>query len=150
MCKMGLLNKYSFLMSMLVSRLLLGSPALAQTSSRDEGTLSGAVVSSRSTLVVRREDGHYQLFIFDRDTVKPRVLAAGSTVRVGIQPLWRRPGPGSERNHGYGGSTGTRHRDLNFTTSSERSAATGNGHRTSGAATRWVFARVWRSTRSSF
>lgn len=87
MCKNGLLKKYLFLMSILVSGLLLGSPGLAQTSSRDDSPLSGAVVSSsRNTLVVRGEDGHYQLFVFDRDTVKPRALAAGSMVRVVSSP----------------------------------------------------------------
>src|SRR6185437_5699526 len=42
--------------------------------------------SSRSTLVVRGDNGRVQLFVFDRDTVKPRTLAAGSRVRVSSSP----------------------------------------------------------------
>jgi hypothetical protein len=67
--------------------LLVAMPALSQnvpaSSQREESSLTGAVVSStRNTLVVRGENGQYHLFVFDRDTEKPRTLTVGSSVRV--------------------------------------------------------------------
>lgn len=48
-----------------------------------ESPLTGTVVSaSRNTMVVRNENGLYQLFVFDTDTVKPRLIPVGSRVRV--------------------------------------------------------------------
>src|SRR5688572_29104510 len=62
--------------------LFVATPAKSQESSR-ESSLSGEITSStRNTLVVRGENGQYHLFVFDRDTVKPRTLPVGSTVRV--------------------------------------------------------------------
>jgi hypothetical protein len=74
-----------------VAALLVVSPASAQNASpssqRDDNTLTGTVTSSTArTLVVRGEGGQYQLFVFDSDTVKPRVLTSGSTVRVTSTP----------------------------------------------------------------
>ena len=86
-----LLNKprssYTLLWSVLLGGLLVVSPASPQNASassqREESSLTGAVVSStRNTLVVRGENGQFQLFVLERDTVKPRTLAIGSTVRV--------------------------------------------------------------------
>lgn len=49
--------------------------------------MTGAVVSStRNTLVVRGDDGRFQLFVFNGDTVKPRTVAVGSRVRVLSKP----------------------------------------------------------------
>ena len=46
-------------------------------------TTSGIVVSSTpSTLVVKSADDTYQLFTFYKDTVKPKQITLGSTVRV--------------------------------------------------------------------
>ncbi len=77
----------TLLWSVLVAGLLVASPARPQNvsaaSQREESALTGAVVSStRNTLVVRGENGQFQLFVFDRYTVKPRTLTVGSTVRV--------------------------------------------------------------------
>jgi hypothetical protein len=50
-------------------------------------TVTGTVVSySKNTLTVRSEDGHYRLFLINRDTVKPKDLATGSQVRVTSTP----------------------------------------------------------------
>ena len=68
--------------------LTLGLPNLGvsqqnATSDADEQTITGRVASStRNTMVVRTENGRYQLLVFDRDTVKPATLATGSSVRV--------------------------------------------------------------------
>lgn len=77
----------TLLWSVAVAGLLVATPARSQdfpaSSPRGEGALTGAVISStRNTLVLRSEDGQFQLFVFDRDTVKPRTLTVGSTVRV--------------------------------------------------------------------
>ena len=54
---------------------------------QNENTIEGTVVSStRDTLVVKTEDNQFQLFTFDRDTVKPRSLPAHSRVRVVSTP----------------------------------------------------------------
>jgi hypothetical protein len=62
-------------------------PAISQQTSSpgddDQTTTSGTVVSTtRTTIVVRTDDSRYQLFVFDRDTVKPRSVAVGSSVQV--------------------------------------------------------------------
>src|SRR5829696_868725 len=45
----------------------------------DETTVTGVVSSSPpATLVLRGEDGKYQLFIFDRSSRRPRTIATGS------------------------------------------------------------------------
>src|SRR6266702_8452196 len=74
--------------SLLVACALLPLSAMSQettTSSQgqNESTVEGTVVSStRDTLVVKTDDNQFQLFTFDRDTVKPRSLPAGTRVRV--------------------------------------------------------------------
>ena len=74
--------------SLLVACALLPLSAMSQettTSSQgqNENTVEGTVVSStRDTLVVKTDDNQFQLFTFDRDTVKPRSLPAGTRVRV--------------------------------------------------------------------
>jgi hypothetical protein len=71
------------------STIFAATPARSQDaqSSRDESTLSGLVVSSTAnTLVVRGENNQFQLFVFNRDTVKPRLVPVGSTVRVVSTP----------------------------------------------------------------
>ena len=72
---------------LVVAGLLVVTPVKSQnvpaSSQREESALTGAVVSStRNTLVVRGENGQYHLFVFDRDTERPRTLTVGSTVRV--------------------------------------------------------------------
>jgi hypothetical protein len=76
----------------LIACALLPVSALSQettTSSQrqNENTIEGTVVSStRDTLVVKTEDNQFQLFTFDRDTVKPRSLPANARVRVVSTP----------------------------------------------------------------
>lgn len=55
--------------------------------SRDEMTMTGTVTSSTAnTLVLRGENGLFQLFIFDDDTTRPRVIPVGTTVSVSSVP----------------------------------------------------------------
>jgi hypothetical protein len=62
--------------------LAMGAPA-ANAQASDQTSMEGTVVStSRDTLVVRTDDEDFYLFVFDRFTVKPRTIAAGSRVRV--------------------------------------------------------------------
>src|SRR2546426_3260988 len=74
--------------SLLIACALLPVSAMSQettTSSQgqNESTVEGTVVSStRDTLVVKTDDNQFQLFTFDRDTVKPRSLPAGTRVRI--------------------------------------------------------------------
>jgi RNase P/RNase MRP subunit p29 len=54
---------------------------------QSETTIEGTVVSStRDTLVVRTEENQFQLFTFNRYTVKSRSLAVGSRVKVVSTP----------------------------------------------------------------
>jgi hypothetical protein len=49
----------------------------------DQKTIEGTVIStSRETLVVKTDDNDYELFVFERDTTKPRTMATGTRVRV--------------------------------------------------------------------
>jgi hypothetical protein len=73
----------------MVTVLLAGAfavPAVCQPSGQaeqGEQKLSGTVTSaSRTTMVVRTEEGVYKLFVFDQDTIKPRTIATGSQVTV--------------------------------------------------------------------
>jgi hypothetical protein len=78
--------------SLLIACALSPMAALSQeatTSSprQSENTIEGTVVSSsRDTLVVRTEDNQFHLFVFDRDTVKPRSLSTGARVSVVSTP----------------------------------------------------------------
>ena len=89
----------SALRSVLIACALLPVSALSQettTSSQrqNENTIEGTVVSStRDTLVVKTEDNQFQLFTFDRDTVKPRSLPANARVRVVSTPGEEAGGP---------------------------------------------------------
>ncbi len=57
--------------------------ASASAQDSDEMTVTGVVTSSSSaTLVVRGENGKYQLFVFDRYSTRPRTIATGSRVSV--------------------------------------------------------------------
>jgi len=65
----------------------LSQEAQSSTQSQNENTIVGTVVSStRDTLVVRTEDNQFQLFVFDRYSVKPRLLTNGARVRVVSTP----------------------------------------------------------------
>jgi hypothetical protein len=49
----------------------------------DETTITGTVTSSSpNTMVVRSENGRYQLFVFDRRSNRPRSIAVRSRVRI--------------------------------------------------------------------
>ena len=53
----------------------------------NQNTTEGTVVSSsRQTLVVRTENDQYRLYVFDRNTSKPSVIPAGTSVRVVSTP----------------------------------------------------------------
>lgn len=59
----------------------------SQQQGDNENTVEGTVVSSsRDTLVVRTENNQYQLFVFDSNTTKPKVIAPRSRVRVVSTP----------------------------------------------------------------
>ena len=82
--------RFSFILcacSVLIACTIVSTPALSQESSsstrRDGATIEGTVVSSsRQTLVVRTDDNDFQLFVFDYETTKPAMIAAGTRVRV--------------------------------------------------------------------
>jgi RNase P/RNase MRP subunit p29 len=67
----------------LLAAILICFPAHAQDSNAsDQTAFTGSVVSStRNTLVVRNSAGQYQLFVFDRQIVRPST-PAGTQVRV--------------------------------------------------------------------
>lgn len=59
----------------------------APSSQRQSETIEGTVVSStRQTLVVRSDDNQFHLFVFNRDTTRPRSIPIGSRVRVESAP----------------------------------------------------------------
>ncbi len=59
------------------------SQSPAQNSNSSDNAVEGTVVSStRNTLVVRSDDNQYQLFTYDRGTVRPASLVQGTRVRV--------------------------------------------------------------------
>jgi hypothetical protein len=60
---------------------LFADTAIAQ--GREESTMEGTVVSAtRETMVVRGEDNTHQLFVFERNTQRPRAIPSGSRVSV--------------------------------------------------------------------
>jgi hypothetical protein len=66
---------------LLTSGLFLSMPMQAQES--ELLTVTGTVNSvSRTTMVVKAEDGRYRLYSFDRNTSKPATIILGSQVRV--------------------------------------------------------------------
>ena len=65
----------------------MSQEATTSSQHQSENTIEGTVVSSsRDTLVVRTEDNQFHLFVFDRDTVKPRSLSTGARVSVVSTP----------------------------------------------------------------
>jgi hypothetical protein len=69
---------------------VMSQEATTSSQPNSENTIEGTVVTStRDTLVVRTQDNQFHLFVFDRDTVKPRSVATGSRVSV----MWT---PGEE------------------------------------------------------
>lgn len=62
-------------------------PARTPTPQQDASVTTGTVVSSTArTMVVRTGSGQYVLFVFERDTVRPRTIPAGSSVTVVSRP----------------------------------------------------------------
>lgn len=60
----------------------VGAVAPSQEAERP-GTIVGTVVSvSRETMVLRAEDNHHYLFVFDSDLVRPKGLTSGAHIRV--------------------------------------------------------------------
>jgi hypothetical protein len=76
----------------LVSATFIVTPAYTQqnTSSSqvsNDNTVEGSVAStSRDTLVVRTDDGQFQLFTYSRGAIRPRSLPPGARVRVTAGP----------------------------------------------------------------
>jgi hypothetical protein len=63
------------------SFVLVNSPALAQDPSQT--TVTGTVVSyTNNVIVIKTEDRRYSIFVFDRNSSKPKTLAVGDGVRV--------------------------------------------------------------------
>jgi hypothetical protein len=120
------LRNFSMLSSLLIACLLITAPAYAQqddassqsqnSQQQDKDAVEGTVVaSSRSSFVVRTDDGQFHLFTFDQDTNKPRTLAVGSQVRV---------------NSDEGDRTGARHAtDVTVTSQAQGTGAAGSGVR---------------------
>lgn len=84
---------YRVLLGLTLTLGIIGTTQTAQSqdaatnASRDEMTMTGTVTSSTAhTLVVRGENGLFQLFIFDEDTTRPRVIPVGTTVSVSSVP----------------------------------------------------------------
>ena len=61
--------------------------AQSSQSSPKISALEGTVVSTaRATIVVKTSDGVYQLFVLDRDTVRPQTIPAQAQVKVSFEP----------------------------------------------------------------
>ena len=68
---------------------LVPAPAAAQDNDRDEEmtTTTGTVsISTARTLVVRGENGRYQVFVYDRAANRPASISVGSGVRILSRP----------------------------------------------------------------
>ena len=71
----------SMMFCALLSVLLFTTGGLSQE--RDESTMEGTVVSAtRETVVLRGDDNTHQLFVFERNTQRPRSIAAGARVSI--------------------------------------------------------------------
>src|SRR6516165_1670741 len=65
-----------------VSFLLTNVPVKAQEPSQ-QTTTTGIVISvTRTTMVIRTDDGRYRLFSISRDTIRPGDIPVGSEVQV--------------------------------------------------------------------
>jgi hypothetical protein len=83
MRKFLVFNLSLFIWSLLLSGLALCVTPSLSAQDADQSSIEGTVASaSRETLVVRTDDGNFYLFVFDRYTTKPRIIATGSRVRV--------------------------------------------------------------------
>src|SRR5678810_764539 len=59
----------------------------SQSAQTTDSTLQGTVISTASaTLVVKTSEGLYQLFVLDRDTVRPKTIPAQAQVKVSFMP----------------------------------------------------------------
>ena len=87
----SMLSMWSLLLvCALLPMTVMSQEATTSSQPNSENTIEGTVVTStRDTLVVRTQDNQFHLFVFDRDTVKPRSVATGSRVSV----MWT---PGEE------------------------------------------------------
>ncbi|HEY8550644.1 MAG TPA: hypothetical protein VIL35_11865 [Vicinamibacterales bacterium] len=66
---------------------IAAQPPDQQTAAAEQQEAVGTVVSTtRSTLVVRTDDGQFRLFVLEPDTQRTGTLAAGATVRVTFTP----------------------------------------------------------------
>jgi hypothetical protein len=67
----------------LAALLASSSLALAQDQSDADSIITGTVASSsRNTVTIRSANDRYQLFVYDRDTIKPATVPVGSQARV--------------------------------------------------------------------
>jgi len=92
------------------------SQSRSNSQSQDQNAVDGTVVaSSRTSFVVRSDDGQFHLFTFDGDTNKPAKIAVGSQVRVSSDE---------------GDQTGTRHAtDVTVTAQAQGTGSAGSGVR---------------------
>src|SRR5215210_8298499 len=67
---------------------LMSLPTFSQSANtpaqeKNKNVTTGVVVSSSArTVVVRTQGGQHVLFMFERETARPRVIPGGATVRV--------------------------------------------------------------------
>ena len=78
---------FTFMLGTMAATPTAQSQDVTTRAALDEITMTGTVSSSTaSTLVVRGENGQFQLFIFDDDTTRPRQVPVGTTVTVSSVP----------------------------------------------------------------
>jgi hypothetical protein len=58
------------------------APAAGQTPASPQPVVGVIRSATRNTLVIRAEDGHYELFLLDANTTRPQQLPVGATVSV--------------------------------------------------------------------
>jgi hypothetical protein len=87
MRKLLVFSLFSFIGCLLLSGLALCVTPSISARTPDQSSIEGTVVStSRETLVVRTDDDNFYLFVFDRYTTRPGIIATGSRVRVLSRP----------------------------------------------------------------
>jgi len=98
MRKFLVFSLFSFIGSLLLSELALCLTPCISAQTPDQSSIEGTVVStSRETLVVRTDDDNFYLFVFDRYTTRPGIIATGSRVRV-LSRLGEQEGTGLATN----------------------------------------------------
>ena len=77
----------AILVSICISSAVVAKQRASSTQNASDSAIEGTVVStSQQTLVVRFDDNQFQLFTYDRPSVRPISLAQGMRVRVTAEP----------------------------------------------------------------